>query len=156
MLVLAGGELDYQREYARSLQEDVRRRRLENKILFTSFVPSDEIEKLFACCEFVVLPYTYSISSSLPLSFAMQYGKPVIATRLGTLAEEVEDGVTGLLVPARDSAALSEAMQRLITDEMLLRRLGEGARERGRQRSWAAVADQTIQIYRAIQDGFGA
>jgi glycosyltransferase involved in cell wall biosynthesis len=156
VLVLAGGELDYQREYARSLQEDVRRRRLENKILFTSFIPSDEIEKLFARCEFVVLPYTYSISSSLPLSFAMQYGKPVIATRLGTLAEEVEDGVTGLLVPARDSAALSEAMQRLITDEMLRRRLGEGARERGRQRSWAAVADQTIQIYRAIQDGFGA
>ena len=156
LLVLAGGELDYQREYARSLREDVKNRGLASRILFTSFISGKEIERLFARCEFVVLPYTYSISSSLPLSFAMQYGKPVIATRLGTLAEEVEDGVTGLLVPARDSAALSEAMQRLITDELLLRRLGEGARERGQQRSWAGVASQTIQVYRALCSGFAA
>jgi len=156
VLVLAGGELDYQRDYALSLHEQVRQRGLEGRIRFTSFINGDEIERLFAHCEFVVLPYTYSISSSLPLSFAMQYGKPVIATRLGTLAEEVEDGVTGLLVPARDSAALSEAMRRLITDETLLRRLGEGAREKGRQRSWAAVADQTIQVYRAVQAGLDA
>jgi len=153
VLVLAGGELDYQRDYAQSLREDVRRRGFADRILFTSFIAGDETERLFARCEFVVLPYTYSISSSLPLSFAMQYGKPVIATNLGTLAEEVEDGVTGLLVPARNSAALSEAMQRLVADQSLLRRLGEGAREKGRQRSWAAAADRTIQIYRALGNG---
>lgn len=156
VLVLAGGELDYQREYARSLREEVRQRGLEGRILFTSFITGDEIEKLFARCEFVVLPYTYSISSSLPLSFAMEYGKPVIATELGTLAEEVENGLTGLLVPARNSAALADAMERLITDQAFGYALGEGARKRGRQRSWAAVAERTIQVYRAVHSGFGA
>lgn len=152
VLVLAGGELDYQREYACSLRADVARRGLEDRILFTSFVSEGEIEELFARCEFVVLPYTYSISSSLPLSFAMEYGKPVIATDLGTLAEEVEDEVTGLLVPVRNSVALSKAMQRLIGDRVLLRQLAEGSRAKGRQRSWTTIAGETIQVYRSVCD----
>jgi glycosyltransferase involved in cell wall biosynthesis len=150
VLVLAGGELDYQRDYARSLHQDVKRRGLDRRILFTSFIKGAEIEKLFAQCEFVVLPYTYSISSSLPLSFAMQYAKPVIATNLGTLAEEVEEGVTGFLVPARDSSAISAAIQRLIDDPALLHQLCVGTRERARQRSWEVAADQTLQVYRGV------
>ena len=152
VLVLAGGELDYQRDYARSLREKSAESDWADQIVFTSFVAGAVIENLFAQCEFVVLPYTYSISSSLPLSFAMQYGKPVIATQLGTLAEEVEDGITGLLVPPRDVAALVEAMRQLITDGEMLRRLSENTRRKGQQRTWMLVADQTQQVYRHIRD----
>jgi glycosyltransferase involved in cell wall biosynthesis len=148
-LVLAGGELEYQREYARGLREQVAREGLGNATLFTSFISQPEIEKLYARCEFVVLPYTYSISSSLPLAFAMQYGKPIVATRLGTLAEEIDDGVNGLLVPARDAQALAAAMLRLITDGDLLRRLSEGSRLKAQQRSWASAAALTLQVYRS-------
>lgn len=150
-LVLAGGELDYQSDYARNLRLDVKARGLDGSIVFTSFIPAAEIENLFAASEFVVLPYAYSISSSLPLSFAMEYGKPVIATRLGTLEEEIDDGRTGFLVAPRDAAALARAMRQLMSDESLRCRLGEGAREKGRQRSWLTVAEQTMQVYRSVE-----
>lgn len=62
---------------------------------------------------------------------AMSCGLPVIVSdgAPGPL-ELVEDGVTGLVVPVNDSAALAAALQRLAADESLRRRLGEAARER--------------------------
>ncbi|MBI3742480.1 MAG: glycosyltransferase family 4 protein [Chloroflexi bacterium] len=148
VLLLAGGELGYQSEYATGLRQDVERRGLNNHIIFTSFLDGDEIEKLYARCEFVVLPYTYSISSSLPLSFALQYSKPIIATRIGTMAEEVRDGVNGLLVPPRDASALAQAMISLASNRQLRERLANGAQQNARERTWSKVADKTLQIYR--------
>jgi glycosyltransferase involved in cell wall biosynthesis len=150
VLVLAGGELDYQRDYAQQLRDEVVRRGLSDRIVFTSFISGAEIESLFARCEFVVLPYTYSISSSLPLSLAMQYGKPVIATRLGTLAEEVEENVDGLLVTPRDVSSLAQAMRQLMQADTLLQRLSDGTHAKALRRSWVSVAESTVQVYREL------
>ena len=56
---------------------------------------------------------------------AMACGKAVIATRAGGLAEVVEDGETGLLVPTRDPSALAGAIVRVLRDPELRRRYGE-------------------------------
>jgi glycosyltransferase involved in cell wall biosynthesis len=60
---------------------------------------------------------------------AMAYGRPVVATGVGGLADAIRDGETGLLVPPRDPVALREALVRLLGDEPLRRRLGQAARE---------------------------
>jgi glycosyltransferase involved in cell wall biosynthesis len=80
---------------------------------------------------------------------AMAYGRPVAATPVGGLAEAVEDGVTGLVVPARDPAALRAAIERLLGDEELRGGLGAAAREAARSRfSWDAATEATIAAYR--------
>jgi glycosyltransferase involved in cell wall biosynthesis len=61
---------------------------------------------------------------------AMAAGRPVVATRVGGNPEVVVDGESGLLVPPRDSAALADAVLRLLRDPALARRLGEAARRR--------------------------
>lgn len=61
---------------------------------------------------------------------AMAFGLPVVATAAGGLPEVVVDGVTGILVPAGDPAALAGAIVRLLRDPELRRRLGEAGRER--------------------------
>jgi len=58
---------------------------------------------------------------------AMATGLPVVATRVGGSALAVEDGVTGLLVPPRDPAALAKALVTLIEDRRLAARLGAAA-----------------------------
>ncbi len=61
---------------------------------------------------------------------AMACGIPVVATAISGIPELIEDGVTGLLVPADDAAALAAAIERLLGDEALRRRLGEAASRR--------------------------
>ncbi len=60
---------------------------------------------------------------------AMAYGRPVVATRVGGLADAIEDGVSGLLVPAHDGPALRAAIQRALGDSALRERLGAAARD---------------------------
>ncbi|HET7566570.1 MAG TPA: glycosyltransferase family 4 protein [Gaiellaceae bacterium] len=54
-------------------------------------------------------------------------GRAVVGTRVGGIADLVEDGVSGLLVPAEDPRALAEALTRVLSDRALAERLGEGA-----------------------------
>src|SRR5207245_5777728 len=61
---------------------------------------------------------------------AMAAGRPVVATRVGGLPELIEDGLTGLLVPPDDPAALAAALARLAADPALRARMGQAARER--------------------------
>jgi glycosyltransferase involved in cell wall biosynthesis len=80
---------------------------------------------------------------------AMYAGLPVAATRVGGIPEMVEDGVDGLLVPARDPAALAGALARLArgTDER--KRMGEKAREK----AWARFsAARMVRDYQTLYE----
>ena len=59
----------------------------------------------------------------------MAAGLPVIASRVGGNAELVQDGVTGILVPPEDSAALSAALLKLLSEPSLARRLAQAGHE---------------------------
>ena len=83
---------------------------------------------------------------------AMAYGRPVVAAAVGGLTDAVEDGVTGLLVPPRDPAALRSAIERLLGDSALRERLGAAARTKARlDFSWEAATKATIAAYRDAQ-----
>jgi len=81
---------------------------------------------------------------------AMAYGRPVVASAVGGLVDAVEDGVTGLLVPPRDPAALRAAIERLLGDAELRVCLGDAGRDTAcREFSWSTATQATIQAYRA-------
>lgn len=87
-----------------------------------------DIPEILACCDIAVLP---SQAEGLPNAVLeyMAAGLPAIVTRVGGNAELVEDGVTGLLVPPQDAAALSAAFLKLLRDPSLARRLALAGRE---------------------------
>src|SRR4029453_10976887 len=79
---------------------------------------------------------------------AMAFGRAVVASDVGGLRDLVVDGETGLLVPPRDVAALRGALQRLMDDDGLRRRLGAAARGRGGVYcSWETVTDSMLAAY---------
>jgi glycosyltransferase involved in cell wall biosynthesis len=79
---------------------------------------------------------------------AMAWARPVVATAAGGLRDAVEDGVTGLLVPPRDPAALRAALERLLGDAPLRAELGANARRRAEEDySWTAAADSLLAAY---------
>lgn len=73
-------------------------------------------------------------------------GLPLIAGDVGGVAEVVEDGVSGLVVPASDAAGLARALARLAEDADLRARLGRGARARAEAMSWQRCAAQTYRL----------
>ncbi len=76
------------------------------------YVPADEIAALFGGADALVLPYR-SATSSQNAWLAFAHGLPVIATRTGTFAEQVTDGVDGLLCEPDNAADLARALARL-------------------------------------------
>jgi glycosyltransferase involved in cell wall biosynthesis len=82
---------------------------------------------------------------------AMAHARPVVATRVGGLAEAVVDGETGLLVPPGDTGALRAALERLLADAELRARLGAAGRERARALYSRNVAAQaTLSTYEGV------
>ncbi|MFZ4696245.1 MAG: glycosyltransferase family 4 protein [Verrucomicrobiia bacterium] len=61
---------------------------------------------------------------------AMAMGKPVVGTAIGGTVEQIEEGVTGFLVPPNDPVAMAEALARLIADPALRARMGAAGRQR--------------------------
>lgn len=79
---------------------------------------------------------------------AMAQAKPVVATAVGGTPEAVVDGDTGLLVAPRDVPALTRALERLLGDEDLRRRLGAAGRSRVEAHFSAhAMTQRILEIY---------
>src|SRR3989449_7765681 len=79
---------------------------------------------------------------------AMNHATPVIASRVGGIPDIVEDGVSGLLVPPGDVAALAAAVRRVRDDPDLARRLGEGGRRPLREQfNWAGIVRRWLDLY---------
>ncbi|WP_030451279.1 glycosyltransferase family 4 protein [Herbidospora cretacea] len=75
------------------------------------YVPADDVPTLFAGADALVLPYR-SATASQNVWLGHEHGVPVIATRVGALADNVTDDVDGLLVEPNSADALADALRR--------------------------------------------
>jgi glycosyltransferase involved in cell wall biosynthesis len=121
---------------------------LRDRIPFArGFVPHDELQQLYARAAVIACPSRREGFGVACLE-AMAHGRPVVATRVGGLLDLVVDGETGIVVPPRDPGALRSALERLLADPDLRRRLGSAGRERARTHfSWERVTDATLAAY---------
>lgn len=78
----------------------------------------------------VVMLTSYMEANPVSILEAMASGRPVVAPRVGSIPETVQDGVTGFLVPPGDETALAERTLRLLNDSSLIHEMGLAARAR--------------------------
>jgi glycosyltransferase involved in cell wall biosynthesis len=90
---------------------------------------------LFASADIFCFPSTTDTFGQVILE-AGASGLPTVAAAAGGAAELVRHDETGLLVPPDDPAAFAAALARLVADEALRRRLGDGARAAAARRTW--------------------
>jgi glycosyltransferase involved in cell wall biosynthesis len=130
-----------------NLRKNIQEMGLSNQVLFLGFVK--DVSQVLNILD-VQLNCSYGTeASSLALIEGMSLGLATVASDYGGNPYQVEDGKTGLLFPAKDSAALAERLRQLMDDPDLLHRLRSGARESYEAHYTGAIFAQNIQsVYR--------
>jgi glycosyltransferase involved in cell wall biosynthesis len=109
-----------------------------------------DVEMLLSAADLFCLPSRYE-GLGVALLEAMAAGVPCVASRVGGMAESVIDGETGLHVPVGDEAALARAIESLIDDPQLARRLADGGRQRtAEQFDVRIMGESTLRLYRQL------
>ena len=131
-----------------ALRERARALRLGRAVEYAGFVPDADLAALVAAADCAVVPSVYEPFGLVALEAAAA-GTPAVVADVGGLREFVEPGVTGMRFPAGDAAALADAVDRVVSDPALGRRLVEAARAvLDRDHAWTTVAARTVAVYR--------
>jgi D-inositol-3-phosphate glycosyltransferase len=152
-LVIAGGpvatELDADPE-VRRLRSAAREAGVEDRVTFVGRLGRAEVPALLRSADVAVSVPWYEPFGIVPVE-AMACGVPVVASAVGGMIDTVVDGVTGVHVPPRDTDALAGALDRLLEDPDLRRRLGRAGAVRARERyGWDGIAGATREVYRDV------
>ncbi|HXJ33716.1 MAG TPA: glycosyltransferase [Candidatus Eisenbacteria bacterium] len=121
-----------------------------DRVTFHGAVSDERLAGFYAACDVFVAPSLFE-SFGLIYPEAMQYGKPVIGCRSAGIPELITDGVDGVLVEPGSVQALTAALDALMGDAELRRRLGEAARAKvARDLDHLAMARRMIPVYESV------
>ena len=137
------------------LAEDLYRRVAEGlrNVSLMGFIQGTERFAMLASARALVIPSLWYEQFPMGILEAFALGVPVIAPRLGGLAEIIEDGVSGLLYDPTQPHALTDCLRRIQADDVLARRLRLGARQCAAQRySPDVIYPRLMQVYEQAID----
>ena len=135
-----------------TLEQEIRRQGVGDVVHLFGFVPHERVPAILTHADLLVLPSHYEELGTILLE-AMWVGVPIVASRTGGIPDIIDDGVNGLLVVPGDPEVLARAIDRLLADSELARRLGKAARERAKDYDWGVLAERVFAIYRDVLAG---
>jgi glycosyltransferase involved in cell wall biosynthesis len=123
---------------------------LPDRTEWTEALPTDGVARALDAATVLVLP-SRSEGMGRVLVEAFCRGRAAVASRVGGIADLVDDGENGLLVPPRDPRALAEALHRVLADPGLAERLGASAKASAAD--WVATPDEYAERLEALVAG---
>ena len=99
---------------------------IAHRVRFLGYLP--EVREVLGRMQLLVMPTMHFESFGIAAVEAMAMGLPVVASRVGGLAEIVEDGRTGFLVKPGDAVELAGAVRRLMDSPDMRARMGQAGR----------------------------
>jgi glycosyltransferase involved in cell wall biosynthesis len=124
---------------------------LEERVVFTGYVPDERLKSLLIRADMLVFPSIYE-GFGLPPLEAMACGVPVITSRRSSLPEVVGDAAL-LLEDPLDPAEIAARVETIISDPVLRSTMMEKGRERARAFTWEKAAGEVLQVYDQVMEG---
>lgn len=119
---------------------------IEDLVTFQGAQDQDTLVYYYSAAEMTVMPSHYESFGMVALE-SMACGTPVVASRVGGLAFNVQDGRTGFLIPSGDAEMLASRLRLLLKDRELREKLSRQAREWAGRYGWPVIADQMLELY---------
>ena len=145
-LIIAGkgGMMDELKAQANSMG-------LGNKVYFTGYLNSKQVQKMYKCADIAVFPSTYEPFGIVALE-AMLAGVPTVVSDIGGLNEIVEHGVTGMKSYCGNSNSIADSVLSLLYNPQLCDNVSKNAKIKVKEQfNWAKIAQDTHFTYqRAI------
>ena len=131
------------------IQELVTKLNLSDEVIFTGYIPNEDLVKFYNVADVFVFPSLYE-GFGLPPLEAMACGCPVITSNTSSLPEVVGDA--GIMFDPYDSDALTGEMYKILTNKDLKEELSKNSVARAKMFSWEKAARETWQVYEEISE----
>ncbi|MFK8113981.1 MAG: glycosyltransferase family 4 protein [Rubripirellula sp.] len=118
--------------------------------IYPDYVDAEDVWPLHELANATIFPYRSS-SQSAAVQTAMACERPIVVSNVGGLAETIRHEREGLVVPARDPMAISEAIQRYLEDPEFGQRMGQAAGHESRTTyAWETIAEQIASACQSL------
>ncbi len=140
------------------IESEVTRLRFNKNVLFLGYVDRQELINLYHECDVFVLP-AIEIEGDIEgfgivLIEASAAGKPVVATRTGGIPDAVEHGKSGFLVAPAAWNDLADIIGKLLSDDVLRKKLGNLGHERVKKEfDWTVISRQFMELFSTVGHG---
>ena len=137
-------------EPVRKIESLVAKLGLDAKVIFTGFVPEEDLPSLYSAANIFVFPSLYE-GFGLPPLEAMACGTPVVASNTSSLPEVIGDA--GVLVNPFSITEIISAMRSVLKSKSRQREMSCKGVERARRFSWEETARKTLTVYQQVHEG---
>jgi len=125
---------------------------IEDRLIWTGFCPPEDVSSYLACADIGVFPFADGASEKRSsLLAAMALGLPIVST-MKSLTSVLAHRDNILLVPPGDPVSLADAIEELINNEDLRRRLSANARSSLKEFCWEKIGNATDALYRSLAE----
>ena len=119
-------------------------------VFFAGRIDDTDKARFYKTADIFVAPSTGQESFGIVLLEAMAAGCAVVASDIHGYKRVVQRNVSGLLVEPKDPDAIAEALERLIADPELRRRLGDAGARRAPEYDWTHVTAELVRVYESV------
>ena len=140
VIVGKGGMYDELKNQANAME-------IANKVYFTGYLNSKQVQKMYKCADVAVFPSTYEPFGIVALE-AMLAGVPAVVSDVGGLDEIINHGIDGMKSYAGNSNSIADSVLALLYDHKLCANISKNAKSKVKEQfNWNKIAQDTHFIY---------
>ncbi len=129
------------------IEDIIKKENLKEKIVLAGKIPYKDIAQVYLNSDVILFPPVWNEPfSGIPLE-AINFGKPIIASKTGGTVDSVIEGKTGFLVNPLDKKSWQESLLKLINNKRLRENMGKEAKKRAKLFSSEKIGKEVEEIY---------